>query len=231
MKALFINGSPRKNFNTAKLIAESMRGAKEAGAEVECVDLFDYEFTDCKECFACKIKGSKTNGVCAVKDSIRPVLQKMCGADVIVIGSPVYYGFASGQVRNLLNRAMFPLDTYLIDESGSRVKVPHKKAYTGIIFTMNCPEELMQKINYDKMLGFSGAEMGRIYGYNEVQYCCATYQFTDYAKYDVNMFSEEERKKHRDEQFPKDMTASYEMGKRLVQMAKSDSAFGKNPRA
>lgn len=62
MKALFINGSPRKNFNTAQLIDEAMRGAQDAGADVERINLFDYEFTDCRECYACKIKNSRTMG-------------------------------------------------------------------------------------------------------------------------------------------------------------------------
>lgn len=222
MKALFINGSPRKNFNTAKLIDAAMRGASETGAETEKINLFDYEFTDCRECFACKIKGSRTNGVCAIRDSIRPVLEKMNEADVIVIGSPVYYGYPSGQVRNLLDRVLFPLDTYLVDENGIRLKVPHKKVYTGLIFTMNCPEEWLEKVNYDKQLGFSGVEMERLYGYNEIQYCCDTYQFRDYSKYDVNMFPEEKKKEHRDAQFPKDLEKAYDMGRRLAEMAQNN---------
>lgn len=221
MKALFINGSPRKNFNTAQLLEEAMRGAKEAGAEVERINLFDYQYTDCKECFACKIKGSRTNGVCALRDSLRPVLEKMNEADVIVVGSPVYYGFASGQVRSLLNRALFPLDTYHLDENGIRLTVPHKKVFTGLIFTMNFPKEMFKQVHYDTQLGFTGVEMERMYGYNEVQYSFATYQFSDYDRYDVNLFSGEERKKHRAEQFPKDKAAAYDLGKRLTEMAKN----------
>ena len=41
VKALFINGSPRKNFNTAQLLQRAMDGAREAGAEVEMVNLYD----------------------------------------------------------------------------------------------------------------------------------------------------------------------------------------------
>lgn len=40
-KALFINGSPRKNGNTAQLLKRAMEGAQEAGAEVELVNLYD----------------------------------------------------------------------------------------------------------------------------------------------------------------------------------------------
>ena len=66
-----------------------MKGSQEAGAECEWINLFDYEFTGCRSCFACKVKNSKTNGLCAVKDSIRPTLEKAKDADVLIFGSPV----------------------------------------------------------------------------------------------------------------------------------------------
>lgn len=219
MKAIFLNGSPRKNFNTAQLLDSAMKGAQEAGAEVERIDLFDYEFTGCRSCFACKVKNAKTNGVCAIRDSIRPVIEKCQEADVLVFGSPVYFNFPTGQLRNLVERLLFPLDTYLVAD-GKRVKVPHKPVYTGMIYTMNCPEDFMEQIGYDKLLRNTADEIGRLYGYNELLYSCATYQFSDYSRYDANMFPEEERRKHREEQFPIDLQNAYEMGKRLAEMAK-----------
>ena len=41
MKALFINGSPRKKWNTVKVLESAMKGAQEAGAECELVNLYD----------------------------------------------------------------------------------------------------------------------------------------------------------------------------------------------
>ena len=221
MKALFINGSPRKKFNTARMIDSALKGAADAGAETERIDLFDYEFTGCRSCFACKIKNSKTNGVCAIRDSIRPVIEKAQEADVLVIGSPVYFGYPTGQVRSLVERLLFPLDTYLVDEAGARVKVPHKPVQTALIYTMNCPEWLMKQVNYDTLLGFTGEEMGRLYGYNEVLYSCDTYQFTNYDRYDVNMFPEEKKRGQRERQFPIDLQNAYDLGKRLAQRASS----------
>ena len=119
VNAMFFNGSPRKHFNTAQLLEKAMEGAREASAETELVHLYDYEFTGCRSCFACKVKNSKTNGVCAVRDSIRPIIERAQEADVIVIGSPVYFGYPTGQVRNLVERLLFPLDTYLVDEQGA----------------------------------------------------------------------------------------------------------------
>ena len=222
MKALFINGSPRKKFNTAQMLESAMKGAADAGAETEWINLFDYEFTGCRSCFACKIKNSKTNGLCAIRDSIRPVLEKAKNADVIVFGSPVYYGYPTGQLRNFVERLLFPLDTYLVDENGNRVKVRNKVVPTGLIYTMNCPEWLMEKVDYPKLLGFTGEEIGRLCGYNEVLYSCDNYQFTDYARYDVKMFPEEAKRKTLEEQFPIDLEHAYNLGVKLVNMAREN---------
>lgn len=224
MKALFINGSPRKNFNTAQMLTKAMEGAQDAGTETELVNLYDYEFTGCRSCFACKIKNSKTNGICAIRDSIRPVLEKAAEVDIIIIGSPVYFGYPTGQVRSLIERLLFPLDTYEVDKNGKRVKIAHKPVQTAMIYTMNCPEELSHKIGYDTLLGFTGQELGRIFGYNEILYSYETYQFRDYSRYDANMFPEEQRRERREKQFPIDLKHAYELGKRLADKAKSAGA-------
>lgn len=215
MKAIFINGSPRKNKNTFKLVESAMKGAQEAGAETELIQLFDYEFTGCKSCFACKIKSSKTNGLCAIRDAARPLLEKISKADVIVIGSPVYYGYPTGQVRSLVERMLFPIDTYLI-ENGKRLRVLDKVVPTGMIYTMNVPEFLFEKVQYPTLLGFTGEELGRMYGYNELLYSMDTYQFNDYSRYDVNLFDEAKKREQLEKQFPIDLQNAFEMGKRLV---------------
>lgn len=61
---MLINGSPRKNFNTAKLLKEAAKGAQEAGAETEIVNLYDLNYKGCMSCLVCKRKGNTTNGLC-----------------------------------------------------------------------------------------------------------------------------------------------------------------------
>ena len=151
LKAMFFNGSPRKNKNTADMLQSAMRGAEAAGAECELVNLYDIDFKGCKSCFACKVKNSKTNGVCALKDELRPILESCRQADVIVLGSPVYYSYPTGVMRSFLERLCFPVGTYLI-ENGQRICLRDKVIPTAMIFTMNCPEALMQKIGYPAIL-------------------------------------------------------------------------------
>ena len=115
MSIVILNAGPRKNFNTAKLLKEAQRGAAESGAETEYINLYDYNFKGCLSCFACKRKGATTNGLCAIKDDLRPILEKCLNADGVIIGSPVYFSYPTGVFRSFLERFLFPCHTYLVD--------------------------------------------------------------------------------------------------------------------
>ncbi len=85
-KILLLNGSPRKNWNTHKLLLEAERGALEMGAETRLVHLFDLKnATDCKSCFACKIKGSKTTSIYRCRDLFYSPTRfdRICGFAVV----------------------------------------------------------------------------------------------------------------------------------------------------
>lgn len=218
MKAIFVNGSPRKNKNTADMLQSAMRGAQEMGAECEMVHLYDIDFKGCKSCFACKLKNSKCNGVCALKDDLRPVLERCREADVIVLGSPVYYSYPTGELRSFMERLCFPVGTYLY-ENGKHITLRNKVIPTAMIFTMNCPEDYMKQINYPTLLEENTKVMADIFGYSETLYACNTYQFNDYSRYDFNLFSEEDKRRYRDEHYDIDLQNAYELGKRLVEKA------------
>ncbi len=101
MKVMAINGSPRKNWNTATLLKKALKGAASQGAETELVHLYDLKFTGCTSCFACKIRGGKSLGRCAVKDDLAPVLRKVEAIDALILGSPIYFSDVSGEMRSL----------------------------------------------------------------------------------------------------------------------------------
>ena len=218
LRAMFFNGSPRKNKNTAMMLESAMRGAEEAGAETEMVNLYDIDFKGCKSCFACKLKGSKCNGVCALRDDLRPVLERARQADVLVLGSPVYYSYPTGVMRAFMERLMFPVGTYLY-ENGKHICLRDKVIPTAMIFTMNCPEGYMQQIGYPTLLEENTKGMADIFGYSETLYACNTYQFNDYSRYDFNLFSEEDKRRYRDEHFDIDLQNARELGRKLAVMA------------
>lgn len=216
--AIFVNGSPRKKWNTAKMLESAMKGAQEAGAEVEMVNLYDIDFKGCKSCFACKLKNSKCNGICALKDDLRPVLERCREADVLVLGSPVYYSYPTGEIRSFMERLMFPIGTYMYERPegesnghlGRHICLRDKVIPTGMILTMNCPEDYMRDIGYPAILDENAKCMADIFGYSETLYVCNTYQFSDYSRYDFNLFSEEDKRKYRDEHIEIDLQNAYD---------------------
>src|SRR4030042_352817 len=112
MSVLAINGSPRKEWNTAALLNKTLEGAASQGQEIELVHLYDLHFRGCKSCFACKKRGGKSYGRCAVKDGLTPVLEKVQEADALILGSPLYFGSITGEMKSFIERLLFPYLTY-----------------------------------------------------------------------------------------------------------------------
>lgn len=219
MNAYLINGSPRKNWNTAKALDSAAKGLESEGVECKQIRLYDYEYKGCVSCFACKLKNCKTNGLCAYKDALTPVLSELKEADIVIVGSPVYYSYPAGQVRSFIERWLFPIGSYSW-ENGKQKVFRDKVIPTGLIYTMNCPEDTMEDWNYPAILSDTANTMKAIMGYNELLYINNTYQFNDYSRYDFNLFSEEDKRKYRDEHFDIDLENAYKMGVSLAKKAK-----------
>ena len=228
MKALFINGSPRKNWTTAQMLNRAMQGAADAGAEVEMIHLYDYSFKGCVSCFACKLKNSRCNGVCAIRDDLRPILEQAHEADVLVMGSPVYFSYPTGVLRAFMERLMFPINSYnpKSDENGKmKSSLLGKFVPTAMIYTMGVPgEEMAAAGHYPEIFGQNARFLESLFGYTESLCSYSSYQFSDYSKYDVMEGTQEHRAKYRVKQLPKDLEAAYALGKRLVEKAKEAQA-------
>ena len=221
MKALFVNGSPRKNWNTHKMLESAMKGASDSGAECEMIHLYDLSFKGCVSCFACKVKNAKTNGLCAYRDELRPVLEKALACDVIVAGSPIYFSYPTGMFRSFIERLLFPIMSYNVNPDGTRPRAIDRTIYSGMIFTMNCTEEFAPQVHYPEILAPNAGVMASVLGYCEELCAYNTYQFSDYSRYDCGMFSEPVKAKYRDEIFPEDLRKAYELGKSLTEKAKA----------
>ena len=125
--AMFFNASPRKGWNTHKMLDAAKAGAEEAGATTELVNLYDIKFPGCKSCFACKLKNAKTDGVCAIRDDLRPILERARKADVLVLGSPIYFSYPTGVYRAFLERLAFRTCSF----SGRQFTSATRRAYTA----------------------------------------------------------------------------------------------------
>lgn len=101
-KVLILSGSPRKRGNSDLLCDEFARGAKEAGNNVEKIRVSEKKIGYCTGCYYCQ----KSGGVCAIKDDMAELLQKMIDADVIVLSSPVYFYSIDAQLKTVIDRTV-----------------------------------------------------------------------------------------------------------------------------
>ena len=209
MKVIGINGSPRKNKNSAQLLDSALKGAQSAGAETERIDLASLDFSGCISCFGCKRLGGKSFGRCRVKDDLQPVLDKILSADAVIVSAPVYFGDVPGMVRNLFERLWFPGLLYRKDGQTAY----DKKVKTGLIYTMNVADGNY----YSNLISSHKGTFEWLLGETETMCACDTLQFDDYSLYSGDMFSEEHKKAHREQQFPADLQNAYEMGRRLAE--------------
>ena len=215
MKIIAMNGSPRKNSNTAILLQHAMEGASFQRAETELINLYDLDYKGCTSCFACKLKGGKSYGKCAYKDELSPVLEKVLSADALLLGSPIYFHAVTGEMRSFLERLMFPILTYTEGYKG----LLEKKIPVGFIYTMNVTKEYMIEANYIQVLRFAENSLESLFGSCEPLLVNDTLQFKDYSKYVVTVFDENKKKKVKEEQFPIDCENAFQLGSRLIQRA------------
>lgn len=99
-KIIIIDGGPRRDMNTARMLQKVSEGARSAGEDIEVrtIRLYDLDYKGCLSCMACKIKDRASN-VCRFKDALTPVLEEIAHADGLVLGSPIYFGEVTGQMR------------------------------------------------------------------------------------------------------------------------------------
>jgi len=99
-KIVVLSGSPRKNGNSELLCDQFIRGATEAGNQVEKIFVCDKRINYCTACDACQVNGGK----CVQKDDMAEILDKMISADVIVMATPVYFYTMNAQIKTVIDR-------------------------------------------------------------------------------------------------------------------------------
>lgn len=216
MKVLAINGSPRKEWNTATLLGHALEGAASQRAETELLHLCDMDFKGCTSCFACKLKGGKSYGKCAVNDALTPVLESCGAADALILGSPNYIGMPSALMKAFIERLVFPYVVYEQNMSS----LYGKEKPTGFIYAMSSKEEWMRQAGYDWAPQYIEKALGLIFGAAESLVVNDTYQFDDYAKYVSSRFDPAQKAKRREEVFPEDCRKAYELGARLARQVR-----------
>ena len=207
-KIIIIDGGPRKNFNTAQLLQRFADGTKSADSDVEVkiVRLYDLDYKGCMSCMACKLKGKASN-ICRFKDALTPVLEEIAQADGLVLGSPIYFGEVTGQMRAFLERLAFPWLSY----NDYSLTAP-KRMPVVLIETMNGTPDRNNSNSFGSMeycITTALGEPQRIIAYN-------TCQVAKYDRYELGGFSEEAKHAWRDSHWEEDLQKAYEAGRQIA---------------
>lgn len=213
MKVLGINGSPRKKWNTATLLEKALEGASGLGADTELIHLYDLAYKGCTSCFSCKIIGGKSNGRCAMKDDLTPVLKKIENEiDVLILGTPIYFGAMTGETRSFVERLLFAPTVYSMPAQS----LFPRKIKTGLIYTMNATEQMAVVRHYGPLFASIETYFKNILGSAETLCSYDTYQFPDYSKVVMEYFDPAKKAERRKEVFPEDCIKALELGRRLA---------------
>ena len=206
-KMMIIDGGPRKKFNTAAMCEKVAEGARSVGVEAKIIRLYDMDYKGCMSCMACKIRGKASN-ICKFKDALTPVLDEIAQADGLVLGSPIYFGDVTGQMRTFLERLAFPWLSY----NDYSMTAP-KQMPVLLIETMNGTPERNNSQGYGSMENCIMAALGQpehLIAYN-------TYQVKNYDRYERAGFSEEAKRQWRDEHWEEDLQKAYDAGKKMAE--------------
>jgi multimeric flavodoxin WrbA len=213
MTVIGFNGSPRKKWNTATLLKKALEGAASQGAKTELIHLYDLDFKGCTSCFACKTKGGRSYGRCALQDDLTPILKQVEEADALILGSPIYFGTVSGEMKSFMERLLFPYLTY----TNPPQSLFPKRIKTGFIYTMNVTEEQMTgEYNCGQHLAWNERVMKLMFGDMESLLSFDTYQFEDYSKVVSERFDPVKKARRRKEVFPEDCRKAFAMGSTLA---------------
>ena len=208
-KIIVIDGGPRKNFNTASILQKFAEGAMSVSdkIEVKTVRLYGLDYKGCMSCMACKVKGKASN-VCKFKDALTPVLEEIAEADGLVLGSPIYFGDVTGQMRTFLERLAFPWLSY----NDYSLTAP-KRMPVVLMETMNGLPERNNSQGYGSMeycIQTALGEPEHLVAYN-------TYQVKNYERFELASFSEEAKRQWRDEHWEQDLQKAFDAGKQMAE--------------
>jgi multimeric flavodoxin WrbA len=212
MQVIGINGSPRKQWNTATLVAKALEGAAAQGTETEFFHLYDLDFKGCTSCFSCKTRGGKSYGRCAMKDGLTPLLDRIATADALVVGSPIYFGSVTGETSSFMERLLFPYLTYTVPYG----TLFPKKLATAFIYTMNVTEERSREFGYEYFINANERYAQLLLGTAESLCAFDTCQVDDYSKVVIESFDPVHKAKRRAEALPLDCGRAFDLGRRLA---------------
>ena len=127
-KVLLISGSPKADGNTAQLMNKCARVIREQGVEAEVISFSGMKIESCTACGQC---GESKE--CSLQDGLNDVIEKLRASKGFIVGSPVYFGTARGDVMAALQRigqVSKKSDKFLAGMVGGPVAVARRGGHT-----------------------------------------------------------------------------------------------------
>lgn len=153
---LLISGSPRKEGNTAQVLARCAGRLEELGLEAEVISLAGRPIAACVACYKCLGSGS-----CALDDELNDITGRIRAARGLIVGSPVYFGTARGDLLNLLQRVgmlSYNNDKFLSWKVGGPVTVNRRGGATSAV------QELLMFFLINEMIVPGSSYWNIVYG-------------------------------------------------------------------
>lgn len=144
MKVIAINGSPRKNGNTAAALKLMCDELEREGIETETLHIGKQLIHGCTACNYC---ASSENNLCVFKDDIvNEAAQKMRNADGFILGSPTYYAGIAGTMKSFLDRIFYTSSSYFRFKTATSVAVVRRGGGVDVVHQLNNYLNLAQTI-------------------------------------------------------------------------------------
>lgn len=122
-KIAAVFGSPRRKGNSATLLRQAIKGARDAGAEVNEIVLRDLKMSPCLEIYGCK-----QSGQCAIRDDFQEVLDQLLASQGILLASPIFFYTVSSHTKILMDRCQsLWVKKYWIDKVPFGSRQPTRK--------------------------------------------------------------------------------------------------------
>ena len=147
MKFTIIFGSPRKQGNTASLLAPFVDELEKNGAEVEYFDVYEKNIAGCKACLGCQKDVGTIN--CVIQDDMQPILKSMASTDVIVYAAPVYIWSFPAPVKAVVDRSVYASCKYYSGDPYGPALLKGKKI--AVLTTCGYPTEKVTDIFEEQM--------------------------------------------------------------------------------
>jgi multimeric flavodoxin WrbA len=144
MKVIALNGSPRKNGNTASVLEVMAAELQQNGIDVEIIQVGAEKIAGCKACAYC---ASSAGNKCVIADDcLNEVSQKCREADGLILASPTYYAGIAGTMKSFLDRLFYSSSSYFKYKVGTSVSVVRRAGGVDVIHQLNNYLNLAQMV-------------------------------------------------------------------------------------